>query len=120
MKRVWSLLLFWVLALVGTAMADVSLPDGLKNVPQFPNSKVVAAISQGNGEMATLEAPGTPQQIKVFYKENLPKAGWKIEMEMEQPELSIVSCAKDQLKLVVAANKKSEGVVAFTITLSKD
>lgn len=120
MKRVWSVLLFWILALVGTALADVSLPDGLKDVPQFPNSTVVAAISQSNGEMATLEAPGLPQQVKAFFKEILPKSGWKIEMEMEQAELAIVSCAKERQKLVVAANKKSEGVVAFTVNLSKD
>jgi len=119
MKRTVFALLLWAIALVGVASAEVSMPEGLKNIPLPSGAKVVTAVNQSNTQMAALEASGDTKKIKEFYKEKLQKDGWKVEMEMEQNDMAILSFGKDQEKLVIAANKKGDQV-AFTVTLSKE
>jgi len=123
MKRAaWSLLTT-ALVLCGLASlcwADVSLPDTMKDIPLFEGSKIVSSMSQEEAQVVTVDAAGEPKKVKEFYKNTLPKAGWKIEMEMENNDMSLIAFSKDEWKLMITANKTGDARVAYSLARSKD
>lgn len=94
---------------------EVSLPDNMKNLPLVDGGKVIAAMSDADSQAITVEAPGDPKKIKEFYKTALPKAGWKVEMEMEQNDMAILTLGKDEWKVMISASKTGEGTVTYSM-----
>jgi hypothetical protein len=123
MRKAMLHLLAAVLILLGAAglsLADVSAPEGLKDIPLTDGAKIISAVSQEDSQAITVEAPGDQKKIKEFYKAALTKAGWKIEMEMENAEMVLLSLAKGEWKLAITANNIGDNKVAYSIGRGKE
>jgi len=121
MKRVLCSLSMSVLTLIlaaSAALADVSLPTSMKDIPIFAGSKVVAAMSQSEADMATFEVQDDAKKVKEFYKDALVKAGWKVEMEMENTDMALLSLSKGGAQLMMTVDK-TDDKATYVLTLTK-
>lgn len=54
------------------------MPDGWPDyAPQYPGSKITAALSSPSGKTATMESTDSPDKVIAFYKEKLTGGGFK-------------------------------------------
>lgn len=122
MRNAVMTLLAATLILLGAslALADVSAPDGLKDIPLVDGGKILSAASHQGAEIITVQAPGDQKKVKDFYKTALTKAGWKVEMEMENGDMALLSLVKGEWKLMVSASNTGEKEVTYSVGKSKD
>lgn len=81
-----------------------------EDFPTFPKAKVTNA-AEGTGIanmiMATFETGKSAQEVKDFYKAELPKRGWEIANEAEAGDKSIIAASKDARAASVSISRNS-------------
>ena len=54
------------------------MPEGWPDyAPQYPGSKITAAMSTPNGKTATMDSSDAPDKVVAFYKDKLTAGGFK-------------------------------------------
>jgi hypothetical protein len=70
-------------AISGQFGENAEIPEGFpKDVPIYPDAKVVGSMLAGGRGMVTLQTGDDPGKAASFYRENLAKEGWSIVSEM--------------------------------------
>ncbi len=97
-------------------LADVSLPDALKDIPLVPGSKVVQAMTMEQGATAMVEVESTIPAVLEFYKKVFTDKGWKKVMEAEQEDGGALQFMKDNAVFMVTLSK-DENRIAYALHL---
>ena len=96
------------------------LPDDYpKDVPVASGAKIVMSTSVDNkttkGSHLVLESTDSLDKITEFYKKGLADNGWKISATFAQPQMTIITAAKDNRELSLSVQ---QGDGKSTITQS--
>ncbi len=81
-----------------------------EDFPTFPKAKItntVEGAGAANMIMVVFETGKAVQDVKDFYKEELPKSGWEITNEVEAGEAFILAAAKDARAASVSISKNT-------------
>ncbi|HOI94040.1 MAG TPA: hypothetical protein PK250_04970 [Syntrophobacter fumaroxidans] len=105
-----------ILFLAAGAMAAMTLPDQLKDVPLYPGSKIEQVMDVHGHSMATLKVQADRDAVFEFYKKNVAAGGWKIVFQMQQEDAAVIHFQKDKLMLqVTIQGKEDDGSVTYTM-----
>jgi hypothetical protein len=95
--------------------------DFPKDLPIYAGATPTIAVSQSErGVFATLQAPGTVEQVKAFYKERMKAEGWSIESEMTIQESIMLGCKKGNRSAMVNIGPGSKDQGGSVIVLSSE
>jgi hypothetical protein len=86
------------------------LPDDYpKDVPVASGAKIVMATSVDNkttkGSHLVLESTDSLDKITDFYKKGLADNGWKVNATLTQPQMTIITAAKDNRELSLSVQQ---------------
>ena len=71
-------------AISGQFGENAEVPDGFpKDVPIYPDAKVVGSMLTGEGTILTLQTADDPGKVTAFYRKNLSKEGWSLASEID-------------------------------------
>jgi hypothetical protein len=65
--------------------------------------------AEKHSRVVTLQSPDSIQKIADFYKNELPKNGWKVESAITSPEMSVYVAKKDSRQLTITIGGDSGG-----------
>ena len=112
MKLKVNALIFFLVSLYLASIAwAVVVPKSITNLEPiiYENATIVQAMeSEGLAQVVYSVATELEKVIK-WYKDMMQKRGWKVVMEMNMADNSMLNLAKDQLTLVVNARAEAEG-----------
>jgi hypothetical protein len=101
----------------------VKLPDDFpKDIPIYPGSKIVSAVSaartETSGHMATFQTSDAPEKIAAFYKSKF--SAWQVKMEMASGggKVLLLQSADGKRSITVVANP-SGGLTTVTLTVQE-
>jgi hypothetical protein len=104
---------------MGGVLAGVTqLPEKMKDIPLLPESKIQQTMDMDVHCMATVEVKAKPEAILDFYKKNLGEKGWKIIMQVNQGDDSVIQFQKgtQMLNLSVKSEEQKESIT-YTLVL---
>ncbi len=103
-----------------SAAAAVDLPDKLKDIPIFPNAKIVQSMDMENHAMATFKVNGAkPEAVADFYKGKMKEKGWKVAIQAQQGDGEMVQFTKDGQMLQMYVQKEEDGATFNIVMTSK-
>jgi hypothetical protein len=71
-------------AISGQFGENAEIPDGFpKDVPIYPDAKVLGSMVTGEGTILTLQTADDPGKVTAFYREKLSKEGWSLASEID-------------------------------------
>jgi len=117
--KVYVLILLLVsLCCASMAWAEVEVPEKLtKAAPIYKGAKVLQSMQFEEGVQATYEVSTDRKEVVKFYKDTMQKKGWKVVMEMNMENNSILNLAKDNLSLVVNTGVNQKGKTTVHLIL---
>jgi len=111
LQKVKFIVLWQVIVMLcglGAALAAIELPAKLKDVPLYPESKIVQAMDMEGNTMALLEVKADRNAILDFYKKDLGSKGWKIVFQAEQENDAVIHFKKDEKMLQLSIQQGNE------------
>ena len=115
-----SILLLVGLGFISKAWAEVEVPERIKNVaPVYMENKakIITAVQFEEGAQIVYEISTERKEVVKFYKDTMQKKGWKVVMEMNMENNSILNLAKDNLNLMVNTGASPEGKTTVQLVL---
>jgi hypothetical protein len=89
------------------ASGEVALPEEIKKIaPIYKGAKVVQSMQMQGAVQAIFEVQAKPREVITFYKDAMEKKGWKVVMEMDMENTSMMNLAIDNNNLMVNATAK--------------
>jgi hypothetical protein len=113
-------LIFLPLSLFFASMvlAEVEVPEKIKKVaPIYEGAKVVQSMQFEEGAQTTYEVSTERKEVVKFYKDTMQKKGWKVVMEMNMENNSMLNLAKDKLTLVINTSVNQKGKTTVHLIL---
>lgn len=120
MKPTIKALAFFLVSLFIASMvwAEVEVPEEIKKVaPIYKNAKVIQSMQFEEGAQTIYEVSAKRKEIVKFYKETMQERGWKVVMEMNMENNSMLNLAKDNMTLVVNTSLNQEGQTTVQLIL---
>ncbi len=106
--------------LAAFVVAAVDVPDKLKDVPRFPDSKIVQSMDMENHAMATFKVKGAKHDaVADFYKGKMKEKGWKVAMQAQQGDGEMVQFTKDGQMLQLYVQSEEDGTTFNMVMTSK-
>lgn len=115
----FSIIALCMLFAAGAAMAAITVPEKLKEIPLFSGASIKQATEMDKNSMVMMEIPAKAEDVFEFYKKELPGKGWKIFSQMQQEDDALLQCQKGTAMLQVAIHNEDEGKIACTLVLSE-
>lgn len=115
-----SALALAVLLIAHTAAAQVEIPQGLKDIPLYEAAKPVMAFADQGAETIAVEVKAKPADVAAFYKKHLLDKGFKLIMEMNQEDASLVAFKKDGMVVSITIGEDGAGKTLYNIVKSKE
>lgn len=117
--KVYALIFFLVsLCFASMARAEVEVPEKIKKVvPIYEGAKVVQSMQFEEGAQTTYEVSTERKEVVKFYKDTMQKKGWKVVMEMNMENNSMLNLTKDNLTLVVNTSVNQKGKTTVHLIL---
>ena len=117
--KVYALIFFLVsLCYASMARAEVDVPEKIKKVaPIYEGAKVVQSMQFEEGAQTTYEVSAERKEVVKFYKDTMQKKGWKVVMEMNMENNSMLNLTKDNLTLVVNTSVNQKGKTTVHLIL---
>lgn len=117
--KVYALIFFLVsLCFASTARAEVEVPEKIKKVvPIYEGAKVIQSMQFEEGAQTTYEVSTERKEVVKFYKDTMQKKGWKVVMEMNMENNSMLNLTKDNLTLVVNTSVNQKGKTTVHLIL---
>ena len=117
--KVCALILVFVSGTISSmALAEVEAPEAIKKVaPIYKGAKVIQSMQMQEGAQAILEVQATPKEVITFYKDTMQQKGWKVVMQMDMENTSMLNLAKDKTSLVINASAEQEGKTMVQLLL---
>ena len=105
-----------------TAGPPQARPAVLKDVPVFPNSRLIDTTSADEAERGTWRSVFGMDSVASFYKTQLPPLGWRLMNDQHDPEKIDLYLRRDSIALWVHVENKPPVGSMFTLitTLSSD
>jgi hypothetical protein len=113
-------LIFLPLSLFFASMvlAEVEVPEKIKKVaPIYEGAKIVQSMQFEEGAQTTYEVSTERKEVVKFYKDTMQKKGWKVVMEMNMENNSMLNLAKDKLTLVINTSVNQKGKTTVHLIL---
>ncbi|MGD9134112.1 MAG: hypothetical protein PVF78_10725 [Desulfobacterales bacterium] len=120
MKLTIKALTFFLVNLFIASMvwAEVEVPEKIRQVaPIYKNAKVIQSMQFEEGDQTIYEVSTERKQIVKFYKDTMQEKGWKVVMEMNMENNSMLNLAKDNMTLVVNTSVNQEGKTTVQLIL---
>lgn len=114
------ILLLVSLCFFSMARAEVEVPEKIKKVAPIykeKEAKVVQAMQFEEGSQIVYEVSSEQKEVVKFYKDIMQKKGWKVVMEMNMENNSILNLAKDNLNLMVNTGVSPQGKTTVQLVL---
>jgi hypothetical protein len=100
------------------ARAEVEVPEKIKKVaPIYEGAKVVQSMQFEEGAQTTYEVSAERKEVVKFYKDTMQNKGWKVVMEMNMENNSMLNLTKDNLTLVVNTSVNQKGKTTVHLIL---
>jgi hypothetical protein len=100
------------------AWAEVEVPERIKKVaPIYEGAKVVQSMEIAEGAQTIYEVSAERKEVVKFYKDTMQKKGWKVAMEMNMENNSMLNLAKGDLILVVNTSVNQKGKTTVQLVL---
>lgn len=117
--KVYALIFFLVsLCFASMAWAEVEVPERIKKVaPIYEGAKVVQSMEIPEGAQTIYEVSAEQKKVVKFYKDTMQKKGWKVAMEMNMENTSMLNLAKGDLILVVNTSVNQKGKTTVQLLL---
>ncbi|MGD2188118.1 MAG: hypothetical protein PVI71_18450 [Desulfobacterales bacterium] len=117
--KVNAWILFFVsLCFVSMAWAEVEVPEKIeKVVPIYKGAKIVQSMQFEEGAQVVFEVSTERKEVVKYYKDTMQKKGWKVVMEMNMENNSMLNLAKDNLSLVVNTGLNQQGKTTVHLIL---
>ncbi|MBW1822435.1 MAG: hypothetical protein JRI92_11885 [Deltaproteobacteria bacterium] len=117
--KVYALLFFLAsFCFASTARAEVEVPEKIKKVaPIYEGAKIVQSMQFEEGAQTTYEVSTERKEVVKFYKDTMQKKGWKVVMEMNMENNSMLNLTKDNLTLVVNTSVDQKGKTTVHLIL---
>ena len=120
MKPTIKALTFFLVSLfiASVVWAEVEVPEKIiKVAPIYKNAKVIQSMQFEEGDQTIYEVSTEQKQIVKFYKDTMQEKGWKVVMEMNMENNSMLNLAKDNMTLVVNTSVNQEGKTTVQLIL---
>jgi hypothetical protein len=120
MKLTIKALTFFLVNLFIASMvwAEVEVPEKIRQVaPIYKNAKVIQSMQFEEGDQTIYEVSTERKQIVKFYKDTMQEKGWKVVMEMNMENNSMLNLTKDNMTLVVNTSVNQEGKTTVQLIL---
>jgi hypothetical protein len=120
--KVCALLIVFVSGIFSSmALGEVEAPEAIKKVaPIYKGAKVIQAMQFEEGAQAILEVQATQKEIITFYKDTMQQKGWKVVMQMDIENNSMLNLAKDNKTLVINASAEEAGKTMVQLILKTE
>ena len=117
--KVCALIIVFVSGIFSSmALGEVEIPEAIKKVaPIYDGAKVIQSMQIQEGAQAVLEVQATPKEVITFYKDTMQQKGWKVVMQMDMENNSILNLAKDNTSFVINASAEQEGKTMVQLIL---
>lgn len=101
---------------------SVSLPDDFpKDVPIYPEAKVIMSMSVEKGSQVTLSTEDSADKVEAFYKERMKKDGWEEKLSMNLPVMKMLGWEKDGRELMInVIFEEGKTMINITVPEKKD
>jgi hypothetical protein len=100
------------------AWAEVEVPEKIeKVVPIYKGAKIVQSMQFEEGAQVVFEVSTERKEVVKYYKDTMQKKGWKVVMEMNMENNSMLNLAKDNLSLVVNTGLNQQGKTTVHLIL---
>lgn len=108
-----------LLMAVSVALAAMDLPEKLRDVPLYPDSKIEQTMDMESHVMATMKVHTRQEAILDFYKKTLEARGWKVVFQAQQEDSSMIHFQNDKkmLQLVVQSDNQ-EGTITYSLIMA--
>ncbi len=96
---------------------DAEVPEAFpKDLPLYPDAKVMGSMLAGGGGMITLQSGDDPDEVVDFYREKLVDEGWTISAEMDLGEQRVLAVEKEGRNGAVQVSREgSDTTILVTI-----
>jgi len=116
--KVYVLILLLVsLCFASMAWATVQVPPRMKDVPIYENATIVQAMEAEEFAQIVYAVSTEIKKVIKWYKDIMLKKGWKVVMEMNMENNSVLNLAKDNLTLVVNTSVDQKGKTTVHLVL---
>ncbi len=93
--------------------AEGELPDEFpKDFPIYTGAKLTSSWTtdgeSGKGVSVVWETTDSADKVQAFYKDKLPKSGWKIDNEFAQESMQTISFEKDNISGFIGLTKAEQ------------
>lgn len=103
------------------ALGQVEAPEEIKKVaPIYKGAKVIQAMQFQGGAQAVLEVQATPKEVITFYEDTMQQKGWKVVMQMDTENGSMLNLAKDNASLVINASAEEAAKTMVQLLLKTE
>jgi len=99
------------------AWATVQVPPRMKDVPIYENATIVQAMEAEEFAQIVYAVSTEIKKVIKWYKDIMLKKGWKVVMEMNMENNSVLNLAKDNLTLVVNTSVDQKGKTTVHLVL---
>ena len=118
--KVYVLILLLVsLCLTPMARATVEVPKRMQDVPIYENATIVQAMEAEEFAQVVYRVSAELKEVIKWYKDIMLKKGWKVVMEMNMENNSMLNLAKDNSTLVVNARVDQDGQTTVHLVLEE-
>ena len=117
--RVYAFLFFLIsLSFVSMAGASVEVPKRMQGVvPIYEEAKIVQAMEAEEFAQVVYRVSTEIKIVIQWYKDIMLKKGWKVVMEMNMENNSVLNLAKDNLTVVVNTRVDQDGQTTVHLVL---
>ena len=117
--RVYAFLFFLIsLSFVLMAGASVEVPKRMQGVvPIYEEAKIVQAMEAEEFAQVVYRVSTEIKIVIQWYKDIMLKKGWKVVMEMNMENNSVLNLAKDDLTVVVNTRVDQDGQTTVHLVL---
>jgi hypothetical protein len=113
-----STFFFVSLLIASMAWAEVEVPEKIKKAaPIYKDAKVIQSMQFEEGAQTIFEVSAERKEVVKFYKDTMLEKGWKVVMEMNMENNSMLNLAKDNLTLMVNTSVNHEGKTTVQLVL---
>jgi hypothetical protein len=115
--KVYVLILLLVSLCLASMAWAVAVPERMKDVPIYENATIVQAMEAEEFAQVVYTVSAELKKVIKWYKDIMLKKGWKVVMEMNMENNSILNLAKDNSTLVVNARVDQDGQTTVHLVL---
>ena len=117
--KVYAFLFFLIsLSFVSMAWAAVEVPKRMQGVvPIYEKAKIVQAMEAEEFAQVVYRVSTEIKKVIKWYKDIMLKKGWKVVMEMNMENNSVLNLAKDDLTVVVNTRVDQDGQTTVHLVL---